>query len=133
MTIEIMIACCAAAYAAANTLFRKEVRSAGSIALGRQIAADPSQKVLGDFLGAGNNHSAARRYFYEAGFIKLLFFLTLALAALVLLSLLVITGFAELGPTGFNLSETPRRVMYFSIVLSAVSSFGCSLLAARSD
>ena len=133
MTIEIMIACCAAGYAAANTLLRKEVRSAGSIACGRQIATSQSHKVLGDFLGAGNNHSVARRYFYEAAFIKCLFFLTLALVALILVSLLVITGFAELGPKGFNVSEIPKRVMYFSIVLSAVASFGCSLLAARSD
>ena len=133
MTIEIIIACCAAVYAAANTLFRKEVRSAGSIALGREITTNARHKVLKDFLGAGKNRSVARRYFYEASVIKILFFLTLALATLILLSLLVITGFTDLGPKGFNVGEIPRRVMYFSIVLSAVASFGCSLLAARGD
>ncbi len=133
MTIEIIIACCAAVYAAANTLFRKEVRSARSIALGREITTNSSHKVLKDFLGAGNNRSVARRYFYEASVIKLLFFLTLALATLILLSLLVITGLAELGPEGFSVSEIPKRVLYFSVVLSAVASYGCGLLAARGD
>ena len=131
MTIEIIIACCAALYAAANLLWRKEVRNATQIALQRKITASSSFSKLKDFLHAGSNRRVTGRYFYELPMIKVFYFISVFFSTLVFLASVIITGMLGIGEQGYQVPPLISRVMYFSVVLSIASSYGCTILAGR--
>lgn len=131
MTIEVIIVCCAALYATGSLLWRKQVRNATQIALQRKITVSSSFTKLRDFLQAGSNRTVTGRYFYELPVIKVLFRISVSFSMLVFLASVAITSMLKIGQNGYDVPEFIPRVMYFSVVLSIASSFGCSILAGR--
>ncbi len=131
MAIEIIIACCAALYATGNLLWRKEVKDAVQIAGHRPITVSSEFSKLKDFLDAGSNRKITRRYFYEVPIIKIFYVISVFFSILVLIASAIITGTAGISEQGYQVPPFVARAMYFAVVLSIASSFGCNILASH--
>ena len=129
MVFEVLLSCAFAAFAVSSILLKSEVRNCRQIALRRKIEPCPSAKQLSDFLDLGTNEKVSARYFYEVPIIRLLFRIALILTVSVLLISAI--GILTL-PTIDMTAEVPKwatRGIYFSVVVSLVSSLACGVIA----